>query len=43
MEVPDWKIYKVEGIKELEYVRDTLASRGLKDPWLRLLFHALAT
>lgn len=33
--VPDYRIYKVEGVQELEYVRDTLAKRGLKDPWLR--------
>ena len=37
MKVPDWRIYKIEGIQELEYIRDTLAAKGLKDPWLRLL------
>ena len=34
---PDWKQYKVEGIKELEYVQKKLAEKGLKDPWLRLV------
>lgn len=32
---PDWKEYKVEGIKELESVQKRLAEKGLKDPWLR--------
>ncbi|CAD5123580.1 DgyrCDS11914 [Dimorphilus gyrociliatus] len=33
--VPDWKSYKIDGIKELEWTRDNLARKGLKDPWLR--------
>lgn len=33
--VPRADIYKVEDAKELVYVRDELAKRGLTDPWLR--------
>lgn len=33
--VPDPNIYKVENAKELVYLRDELAKRGLKDPWIR--------
>ena len=33
--VPDYKIYKIDGLKELEWTRDALAEKGLKDPWLR--------
>ena len=33
--VPDWKQYKVDGIKELEWTRENLAAKGLRDPWLR--------
>merc|ERR1711976_800977 len=33
--IPDYKIYKIDGIKELEWTRDKLAEKGLKDPWLR--------
>ena len=33
--IPDYKIYKIEGIKELEWTRAKLAEKGLKDPWLR--------
>ncbi|KAK2163516.1 hypothetical protein LSH36_78g00021 [Paralvinella palmiformis] len=35
--VPDYKIYKVDGIKHLEWTRKALAEKGLKDPWLRLV------
>jgi len=33
--VPDWKQYKIDGIKELEWTQKSLASKGLRDPWLR--------
>lgn len=35
IKIPDYRIYKIDGIKELEWVRDELAKKGLKDPWLR--------
>lgn len=34
-QVPDWKIYKVEGIPELEHLQRRLGTLGLKDPWIR--------
>lgn len=34
-EVPDWRAYKIDGIRELEQTQRMLAARGLKDPWLR--------
>ena len=33
--IPDYKEFKIEGIKELENVQQKLAAKGLKDPWLR--------
>jgi len=33
--IPDWRQYKVEGIKSLEWTREKLAAEGLRDPWLR--------
>ncbi|XP_026478009.1 NADH dehydrogenase [ubiquinone] 1 beta subcomplex subunit 3-like [Ctenocephalides felis] len=33
--VPDYRIYKVEDAPELVQVQKALASKGLKDPWLR--------
>ena len=33
--IPDWRIYKIDGIKELEETQRLLAARGLKDPWIR--------
>jgi NADH dehydrogenase (ubiquinone) 1 beta subcomplex subunit 3 len=33
--IPDWREYKVDGIKDLEWTRKALAEKGLKDPWLR--------
>uniref|UniRef100_A0A8J2S243 NADH dehydrogenase [ubiquinone] 1 beta subcomplex subunit 3 n=1 Tax=Daphnia galeata TaxID=27404 RepID=A0A8J2S243_9CRUS len=33
--VPDYKKYKVENAPELVTVRNMLAQKGLKDPWLR--------
>ena len=33
--IPDWKEYKIDGIKELESLQTALKSRGLKDPWIR--------
>lgn len=33
--IPDWRQYKVDGIKDLEWTRNSLAAKGLKDPWLR--------
>lgn len=33
--IPDWKIYRPEGIPELEALQKMLAARGLKDPWIR--------
>ena len=38
--IPDYRQYKIEGVKELEWTRDMLASKGLKDPWLRLVLMA---
>ncbi|KAG8232846.1 hypothetical protein J437_LFUL012650 [Ladona fulva] len=34
-EIPDYKIYKVEDVPELNSLQQTLAKRGLRDPWLR--------
>jgi len=34
-EVPDWKIYKAEGIPELDLLQKRLGALGLKDPWIR--------
>ena len=34
-EIPDWQKYKVEDAPELVNVRNALAQKGLKDPWLR--------
>jgi hypothetical protein len=33
--VNDWKVYQVENTKELMQVKNDLAAKGLKDPWLR--------
>jgi len=33
--VPDWRQYKIDGIKELEWTQRSLAAKGLRDPWLR--------
>jgi len=33
--IPDWRQYKVDGIKSLEWTRNQLAAEGLRDPWLR--------
>lgn len=33
--IPDWRIYKVEDIPRLVRVQNILATKGLKDPWLR--------
>jgi len=33
--IPDAKIYKVENIPKLIALRERLAARGLKDPWIR--------
>lgn len=44
--VPNPNIYKVENAKELVYLRDELAKRGLKDPWIRYIhtrIHAFST
>lgn len=32
---PDWRKYKVESAPELVAVKNRLAAKGLKDPWLR--------
>ncbi|KAG8200863.1 hypothetical protein JTE90_015768 [Oedothorax gibbosus] len=34
-EVPDYRIYKVKGVRQLERVQRMLAQHGLTDPWLR--------
>lgn len=39
--IPDYKIYKVDNIPELVRVKNALAAKGLKDPWLRLVFWRL--
>ena len=33
--IPDWKIYKVQGCTDLEWLQKSLAAKGLKDPWIR--------
>ncbi|CAL1532044.1 unnamed protein product [Lymnaea stagnalis] len=33
--VPDWKIYKADGIPQLERLQNRLSALGLKDPWIR--------
>jgi len=35
--IPDYKTYKIEGIPQLEAVQKHLESKGLRDPWLRLV------
>lgn len=37
--VPSPDIYKVENASELVYLREELAKRGLKDPWIRYIMH----
>ena len=32
---PDWRLYRVENAPALVSVKDRLAQKGLKDPWLR--------
>ncbi|XP_005097089.1 NADH dehydrogenase [ubiquinone] 1 beta subcomplex subunit 3 [Aplysia californica] len=34
-EIPDWRIYKAEGIPELDRLQKRLGALGLKDPWIR--------
>ncbi|GLH07811.1 hypothetical protein R5R35_000651 [Gryllus longicercus] len=33
--IPDWRIYKVENVPVLMQVKEALAQKGLKDPWMR--------
>ena len=33
--IPDYKQYKIDGLKQLEWTREELKKKGLKDPWLR--------
>ncbi|KAH9498112.1 hypothetical protein Btru_008291 [Bulinus truncatus] len=33
-DVPDWKIYKAEGIPQLDRLQRRLGALGLKDPWI---------
>lgn len=35
IEIPDYRIYKVEDCPKLLQVQKNLAKLGLKDPWLR--------
>ncbi|NEU33360.1 hypothetical protein GN156_21975, partial [bacterium LRH843] len=35
IQIPDYKIYRVEDVPELMKVKEALAKKGLKDPWLR--------
>lgn len=37
-QIPDYKTFKVEGIKELEELQAALAKKNLKDPWIRYSF-----
>jgi len=37
LEVPDYRIYKVEDCSKLLKVQRALAQKGLKDPWLRFV------
>lgn len=39
--IPDWKQYKVDGIKELEWTQKALEAKGLRDPWLRRVLHII--
>lgn len=34
-QVPDYKTFKIQGIKELEELEAALAKKNLKDPWIR--------
>ncbi|XP_026316547.1 NADH dehydrogenase [ubiquinone] 1 beta subcomplex subunit 3 [Hyposmocoma kahamanoa] len=34
-QIPDYKTFKVEGIKQLEDLQVALAKKCLKDPWIR--------
>lgn len=38
IKIPDYKIYKIENCPDLIGVQRALASKGLRDPWLRY-FH----
>ncbi|PIK53836.1 putative NADH dehydrogenase [Apostichopus japonicus] len=33
--IPDWKTWKVEDVPELMSLKQRLAAKGLKDPWIR--------
>jgi NADH dehydrogenase (ubiquinone) 1 beta subcomplex subunit 3 len=35
IQIPDYRIYKVDNVPELVKVKNILATEGLKDPWLR--------
>ncbi|XP_014289799.1 NADH dehydrogenase [ubiquinone] 1 beta subcomplex subunit 3 [Halyomorpha halys] len=35
MKIPDYRIYKVADAPEILNIQEVLASKGLKDPWLR--------
>lgn len=35
IKIPDWRIYKVDNVSELIRVRELLAQKGIKNPWLR--------
>ena len=39
--IPDYRIYKVEDYPELLETQQRLAARGLKSPWLRLIYNLL--
>lgn len=34
-QIPDYKTFKIEGIKQLEDLEAALAKKCLKDPWIR--------
>lgn len=34
-QIPDYKTFKIAGIKQLEELEAALAKKNLKDPWIR--------
>lgn len=35
--IPDYKVFQVKGVPQLEELEKALAKKGLKDPWIRLV------
>ena len=38
LKIPTPESQTIKGIKELEKLQERLAAKGLKDPWIRLVF-----